>query len=323
MTTAATTRGDAVMTANVTRHEVTIPTPSGDRLDAWLYLPANGQRRPAVVMAHGIGGIKAAGLQPFAEHFAAAGFAALAFDYRHWGRSEGSPRELLSIARQRDDYRAALTWIRRHDAIDDGRIFIWGTSFAGMHILELAATETELAGAIAQCPLVDGLAAVLNVSPRRALRLTRAACADLVRAALHAEPVYLPISVAPGEPGLIATDDALVGLDRLAPSTEEWPNRITARSLLDITRSRPVRHARRVRCPLLMVVAEQDAMAPTARATRAASRAPRGELYRSRGGHYDVYAGGLDHATVLHIETDFLLRHACMLTGSSPNAPQP
>jgi hypothetical protein len=59
-----------------------------------------------------------------------------------------------------------------------------------------------------------------------------------------------------------------------------------------------------------MVVAEHDTMAPTAPATRAAARAPRGELYRSRGGHYDVYAGGLDHDTVLQIETDFLRRHA-------------
>jgi hypothetical protein len=38
--------------------------------------------------------------------------------------------------------------------------------------------------------------------------------------------------------------------------------------------------------------------------------AARDELHRSRGGHYDVYAGGLDQATALRIGTDFLLRHA-------------
>jgi uncharacterized protein len=41
-----------------------------------------------------------------------------------------------------------------------------------------------------------------------------------------------------------------------------------------------------------------------------AARAPRGELYRSRGGHYDVYAGGLDHENVLRVETSFLHRHS-------------
>jgi hypothetical protein len=36
---------------------------------------------------------------------------------------------------------------------------------------------------------------------------------------------------------------------------------------------------------------------------------PRAELYRSRGGHYDVYEGGKDHDNVLRTEVDFLHRH--------------
>jgi uncharacterized protein len=51
-------------------------------------------------------------------------------------------------------------------------------------------------------------------------------------------------------------------------------------------------------------------MAPTGPALAVAARAPRGELYRSRGGHYDVYAGGLDHENVLRVETSFLHRHS-------------
>jgi hypothetical protein len=65
------------------------------------------------------------------------------------------------------------------------------------------------------------------------------------------------------------------------------------------------------RCPLLMVVAEHT-MAPTGPALAVAARAPLGELYRSRGGHYDVYAGGLDHENVLRVETSFLHRHCEM-----------
>ncbi|CQA08831.1 X-Pro dipeptidyl-peptidase (S15 family) [Mycobacteroides abscessus] len=59
-----------------------------------------------------------------------------------------------------------------------------------------------------------------------------------------------------------------------------------------------------------MVVAENDTMAPTGPALTVATRAPRGELYRSRGGHYDVYAGGIDHENVLRVETAFLQRHS-------------
>jgi dienelactone hydrolase len=36
---------------------------------AWVYLPEGSGPHPAVVMAHGIGGIKAGGLAPFAERF--------------------------------------------------------------------------------------------------------------------------------------------------------------------------------------------------------------------------------------------------------------
>src|SRR5882672_6550832 len=86
------------------RITVQIPTSSGDAIEAWVYLPEGSGPHPAVVMAHGIGGIKAGGLAPFAERFREEGFAAIAFDYRNFGGSGGQPREVLSVPRQRADY---------------------------------------------------------------------------------------------------------------------------------------------------------------------------------------------------------------------------
>ena len=291
------------------RTEIRIPAGGDEEIDAWMYLPDGPGPHPVVVMAHGIGGVKAAGLAPFAEQFADGGFAALAFDYRHWGASTGEPRQLLSIRRQLEDYRCALAWARGHHQLDSTRIFAWGTSFAGMHIVELAASEPGLAGAIAQCPLVDGLAGAANIALSRGLRLTAHGLADLIGSALGRPPHYLQVSVPPGHFGLIATEDAMTGLDRLDPGDGSWPNDITARSVLDVTMHRPVRRAAHARCPLLMVVAEHDTMAPIGPALRVAARAPRGELYRSRGGHYDVYSGGLDHENVVRVELEFLRRH--------------
>ena len=71
-----------------------------------------------------------------------------------------------------------------------------------------------------------------------------------------------------------------------------------------------------------MVVAEHDTMAPTRPALAVAAQAPRGELYRSRGGHYDVYAGGLDHENVLSVELSFLRRHAAQATTRAVEADQ-
>jgi uncharacterized protein len=292
------------------RHELQIPADRGEQLDAWVYVPDGPGPHPVVVMAHGIGGIKAAGLAPFAERFASGGFAAVVFDYRHWGDSTGQPRQFLSIRRQLEDYRTVLAWVHVAGPFDAKQVFVWGTSFAGMHVVELAATEPALAGAIAQSPLVDGLAGLARIEPARSLRLSAHALADVVASRLGQRPRYLPISVPPGQLGVIATDDAMTGYARLKPADRSWPNQITARSLLDITTHRPVRRAPRARCPLLMVVAEHDTMAPTKPALVVAMRAPRAELYRSRGGHYDVYAGGLDHDNVVRVEMSFLRRNA-------------
>src|SRR6267143_3130028 len=169
-----------IETRTPARTTVRIPTASGDELEAWLYLPEGPGPHPAVVMAHGIGAIKAGGLAPFAERFRREGFAAVVFDYRQWGGSDGQPREVLSFPRQRDDYRTVIGWAAAHPCIDAHRVFAWGTSFAGMYIVELAASDARLAGAIAQSPLVDGLAAAQLAPPVRSLRLLSLAVLDRI-----------------------------------------------------------------------------------------------------------------------------------------------
>src|SRR5439155_3063383 len=86
----------------------------GARCGAWLYTPGEHGPHPTVVMAHGLGGQKAFRLDAYAERFAGAGLAALVFDYRHFGDSEGEPRQLVSIQRQLADWRAAITFARNH-----------------------------------------------------------------------------------------------------------------------------------------------------------------------------------------------------------------
>jgi predicted acyl esterase len=119
-------------------------------------------------MAHGLGAVKVGGLAPFAERFCREGFAAVVFDYRQWGDSSGQPRDELSVPRQREDYSTVIGWAAAHPSIDAQQVFVWGTSFAGMHIVELAASDSRLAGAIVQSPLVDGLAGAAMVRPSRA-----------------------------------------------------------------------------------------------------------------------------------------------------------
>jgi uncharacterized protein len=297
--------------AAISRTTVRIPATSGDELEAWLYFPEGDGPHPVVVMAHGIGAIKAGGLAPFAERFCREGFAAIVFDYRQWGGSTGQPREELSFPRQLEDYSTVIGWAATHPDIDAHRIFAWGTSFAGMYIVELAASDTRLAGAIGQVPLVDGFAAARMASPGRGLRLLAAALLDRLGSVFGFSSLYLPGAGRPEELAIGTTEDALFGERLMTPKdSTEWRNRVAARSLLSFSWRRPVRRAAAVRCPLLLVVAEQDSMAPVGPAIRVTEKAPLGELYRSRGGHYDVYQGGVSFDEVLRVELEFLHRHA-------------
>jgi pimeloyl-ACP methyl ester carboxylesterase len=298
-------------TATPPRATVRIPTTSGDELEAWVYRPEDGGPRPAVVMAHGLAAVKAGGLAPFAERFCREGFTTIAFDYRQWGDSTGEPRDETSVPRQREDYRTVIDWAVADPGIDETQIFVWGTSFSGLHAVELAATDGRLRGAIAQNPLVDGLAAMKMVPPTRSLRLFAAGMRDRVGSLLGRPPRYIAAGVAPGEFGAVANAAAFAGLEIIRPKDgTEWHNRVAARSVLGAVAHRPVRKAARIRCPILLVVAEHDTIAPVAPALRVAERAPNAELFLSRGGHYGVYAGGEDHERVVNVEVEFLHRQA-------------
>ena len=83
---------------------------SGDaECAAWLYLPEGEEPRPVIVMAHGLGGIREMRLDAYAERFCEVGYACLVFDYRHFGASGGSPRQLLDVDRQLEDWAAAIS----------------------------------------------------------------------------------------------------------------------------------------------------------------------------------------------------------------------
>ena len=293
------------------RSTVRIPTASGDEIEAWLYRPEGDGPHPAVVLAHGFAAVKAGGLVPFAEAFRRQGFAAIPFDYRHWGGSSGEPRDVTSVPAQRADYRTVIDWAMAHPDIDATRVFVWGTSFSGLHAVELAATDPRLRGAIAQNPLVDGLAGTRTSRPGQLLRLLTVGVKDRVGSLLGRPPRYVPAGVAPGEFGAIANEQAFDGLEIIRPKDgTEWQNRVAARSLLGIAAHRPVRKAADIQCPILLVVGEHDTIAPAGPALKVAERAPKSELYRSRGGHYDVYEGGEDYDNVVRVEVGFLRRHA-------------
>ena len=85
------------------------------------------------------------------------------------------------------------------------------------------------------------------------------------------------------------------------------PRRSTISAQLLLASASTTRRLRAV--PFLLVVPEADSIAPVPAALEVARKAPGAELFRSAGGHYDVYEGGASFADVLRTEVDFLHRH--------------
>ncbi|MFD8217660.1 alpha/beta hydrolase [Streptomyces sp. NPDC059697] len=300
-----------------TRHDVTFP--SGDsRCAGWLYLPKGVVSPPVVVLGHGLGATREMRLDAFAERFAQAGIAALAFTYRHFGDSGGHPRQLLSIKRQLVDWDAAIAYVKARRDVDRDRIAVWGSSFGGGHAITVASRHPELRAAVAQCPFTDGLASALALGPVASLRMAPVLARDLATKVRGKAPVLVPIAAAPGSPALMNAPDALPGYQALQPAGTTFRNEVAARVIPTIAAYRPGRAAKKVTMPILFCVSNTDSVTPPAQTLRYAGTAPKGEIKRYDAGHFDFYTGETFEALVRD-QIEFLARQL----DPAPAAPTP
>lgn len=289
-----------------TREDVTF-TSQGTSIGAWLYRPDVDGDVPVLVMAHGLGGVREMRLDAFAERFAEAGYACLVFDYRHFGASDGEPRQLLSVGRQRQDWRAAVAYARTLDGVDPRRVVLWGSSFSGGHVIAVGADDAQVAAIVSQCPYTDGLASTLAVPPLTSVRVTLRAVRDLVGSWLRRKPVLVPLAGHPGEVALMTAPDAYPGYVSIAPEDGGFRNEVAARVALQIAMGRPGRRAKALQCPALFVVCDRDTVAPARATRRHVARAPQGEIVSRDTGHFDIYVGDEFERTVRD-ELEFLRR---------------
>jgi len=272
-------------------------TSGGDELDGWHFTGAGSAfagpaGRPVVVMAHGLGGTKDSGLEPFASGLAEAGLDVLAFDYRGFGSSGGTPRQRASMAGQVEDYGAALHAAARLPGVDPRRLVLWGVSLAGGHVLAAASGRSDVAAVISLTPLVDGRAAarlaLKHHAPSAILRSTGAGLRSRVSSLRGGVPVTMPVVARPGELGALTLPGHYEAYLALAGPT--WRNEVDASVGLELGSHRPARHARQLRCPWLVQIADFDRSAPPHAALKAAE-AGRAEVRHYPCDHFDVWPG--------------------------------
>lgn len=133
----------------------------GQRIFGLIHIPRGaGEKMPAVVYSHGLGGSYHYGLQ-YAEAMAARGYVVYCFDFcggSPQSRSDGSPYD-MSIFTEQEDLEAVLSMIQNLEYVDTDHIFLLGSSQGGLvSAITAADHRDEIAGAVLLYPafvLVD------------------------------------------------------------------------------------------------------------------------------------------------------------------------
>ena len=318
------------------------PSVQGEKCHAWLYYskvpvsPVDGDPQqhesssssssssrnklpPVVLMAPGLGTQKDFGLDRYAERFVQAGFAVFMFDYRNFGASEGKPRNWISPKRHIEDYHAALDYIESssssssssssndlRDKVDTSSIALWGTSFSGGHVLEVASqrsNDTNIIGVVSQVPHLSGKVAAKNGIKQRGLvkvaRLVVAALQDTARSFVGLPPVGAKIIGSGDDIAIMSVspeDHARYVAKQPAQKLGGWINQTPARILLEIRFYSPIETLQKkeskknnISVPVLLIGAALDDLCPPDLIEKASSLIPRSILIVREGTHFQIY----------------------------------
>lgn len=239
---------------------------------------------PIVVMSHGIGGQKDMGLLKYGEEFAQAGYAVLIFDYRHFGGSntkkDAPMRNFINPWNHYEDIKTVVQYIKSHElqsyGIDSNKIALWGTSFAGGHVL-MASSELpagSISAIISQVPHLNGKEATKQAIASRGLiqsiRVILLGVGDLLFS--HVLQVSSPLYVK------IASQKELNEIGYMSLTKEHyteyiskhpkvylggWKNLAPARMLLFLSLYNPVQTLKSFSAaPVLFVTAKDDDLCP-------------------------------------------------------------
>ncbi len=197
----------------------------GQKLYGFLHVPEGAGPHPAVALLHGFGGNHVESHALFtktARALASSGIAALRFDFRGSGDSEGSFRD-VSIATEVDDTNVGLQFLARQSEVDPNRLGLIGLSVGGLIAAFAAGSNPSVRSLVLWAPVAHlGELFQARATPEQAHAVMNLGYTDhgglevgatLIQQAMVANPVAELASY--GGPVLVAhgTADALVPVE--------------------------------------------------------------------------------------------------------------
>lgn len=271
----------------------------GTTLRGILFVPdGKTSRLPAIAMAPGMSGVKEGSILKYAEYFVRGGFVVLAYDNINFGASGGKPRQEADPQLQRRGYRDAITFLSLRSEVDAGRIGIWGTSYSGGHVLEVAAHDRRVKCVVSQIAGASSMRTFLGRwRPEQRRKLLELQDRDREARFLGEPPMMIKaVSDDPGEPCVMPGADAYAYFMEQAKSAPSWRNEVTLRSV-DLARS--CENAAFLPyispTPLMMIIALDDELAPSELSIAAfhAANEPK-KLVLLPGHHFTPYVDEFD-----------------------------
>jgi fermentation-respiration switch protein FrsA (DUF1100 family) len=263
-------------------------TRGGDRLVGNLHLPFE---RPvaAVVTTGPLTSVKEQATGAYARALAERGFAALAFDHRTFGESEGQPRQLEQPEGKAADVNAAVTALGTDERTRGLPVLAVGICAGGGYMARAVADDPRIRAFAGVAGYYSDAAAYAETSPQ-----AYEAAIDRGRAAERrwretGEVETIPAVAPDGGDVAMPLHEAYEFYGTHRGAVANYTNAFAVPSFAYTTSFDAQEAAARIRVPFLLVHSEHALAPPLARKFHAAVGTPKSELWLESHGQIDFY----------------------------------
>jgi fermentation-respiration switch protein FrsA (DUF1100 family) len=262
-----------------------------------LFRPQNSKEEevslPAILVAGAMSGVKEQVAGQYAERIAKDGYVTLVLDHRHFGESEGEPRQHEDPAKKLEDFKNAISFISSLKGIDRERIGACGISMGGGYMLQLAAFDRRIKS-------VSIVASGLNLADTLLEILGKEGFVNFLKEFNNArqrhydtgEVQYIPAVATDNKPAAMIGDQPFEYYGTSRAWSPGWVNRYTTESIENLMSYNAIPYARHVSpIPLLIIHGKNDkyCLPKFAQEVYDLADEPKEILWLDTGNHIDLY----------------------------------
>lgn len=263
-------------------------TSGGDRLRGVLHLP---EERPvaAVVTTGPLTSVKEQATGGYARALAERGLAALAFDHRTFGESEGQPRQFEDPVGKAADVREAVTALAADVRTRDLPVVAVGICAGGGYMARAVADDERIRAFAGVAGYYSDVTSFAESSPQDYQAAIERGLAAERRWRETGEADTIPAVAPDGGDVAMPLREAFEFYGTSRGAVDNYTNAFAVQSLAYTTPFDAQEAAARIRVPFLLVHSEH-ALAPSlARSFFAAVDAPKSDLWLESQGQIDFY----------------------------------